>query len=149
LIELPEDSEEVQEESMQQQVSQLHVHGLGDSVEGKPGGVEEKASGEEKEEIEGHKADSSETVKSTTIPSTPPTTTPSSATPPIPPQTVPPTPTTAVPQQQTVAQAAASPPARDLVDEILFWAMTVVGLAIFYLLLRRFNRSADGAGRDL
>lgn len=136
---------------MQQQISQLHVHGVGDS-EGKPSGDEEKLSGL-KEEVEEHKATLSETEQPTTIPPVPPTNSPSSQTPTPPlsvPQTMPqqPAPAAAV-QQQTVRQAAASPPARDLVDEILFWAMTVVGLAIFYLLLRRFNRPAGGNGQDL
>jgi hypothetical protein len=143
---------------MQQQVSQLHVHGLGDSEEkpaGGGGGEDTKAETPTKcsgdaDEIEEKEPESSEI---TTTAATPAATSPISVPQHAPPRALQATPTqppdTAVGPQQQQTIATATPPARDLVDEILFWAMTVVGLAIFYILLRRFNRSVDGAGQDL
>jgi hypothetical protein len=139
IIELPEDVGEVQEEAMQKQVAQLHVHGLGDPASNPLEQQEDvgKDLAQEPDSTNGEEAKGPDLK-------TRGTNTAAESSTPSPSRPVPQQPASAGVIHTPQSQTAPLPPPRDLVDEILFYAMAVVGLTILYLLIRRFNRSAEG-----
>lgn len=163
LIELPEGTEETQDEEIRSQISQLHMHGLGggsgvDNAGGKPSASAPPApidhtdsesrvgseSGQKSTADRTESVDLQEGVAATGQTSTHDPTSPVAPTPPTPAHR-------AAPVRQAAAQQTpvAGHPERDIVDDFIFYGLLAIGSAICYLLLKKYKiLSAAEYGSD-
>jgi hypothetical protein len=159
LIELPEGTEEVQDEEIRSHVSQLHMHGLGGGGGGedaKPSAIEgaplKEADAAESDAEEGQTRTGGDMADSMGGDTATATATENSAD--VHPPANSPTRSAPVarnppPRAQAVAQQAprpAGPVERDAIDDMIFYALLAIGSAICYLLLKKYRLSSAAGG---